>query len=82
MKISSLSEHLLIADKQNESQVESHRKLADKVGEQNDELDSLRAELNLLGQEKESLVKALDSARAEKSAIDRSRTEISAMVSL
>jgi len=71
-----------MADKQNENQIDTQRKLTDKVGEQNDELDSLRAELNLLGQEKESLVKALDSSRAERGAIDKSRSEISALVSI
>lgn len=56
--------------------------MSDKVSEQNDELDSLRAELNLLSQEKESLIKALDSARAEKVAIDKNRLDISNMVNI
>lgn len=76
-----MTEQLILADKQNETQIDSHRKLTDKVSEQNDELDSLRAELNLLSQEKESLVKSLDSARAEKSALDKNRLEINTMVS-
>lgn len=82
MKVASFSEQLTIADKQNENQAEFHRKLHDKVSEQNDELDSLRAELNLLSQEKESLIKSLDSARTEKNAIDKNRLEISNMVSI
>lgn len=80
VKISSLSEQLLSTDKQNENHADTQRKLMDKLSEQNDELDSLKAELNLLNQEKESLVKALDSSRAEKFAVEKNRAEISDMV--
>lgn len=69
-----------MSDKQNENHVDTQRKLMDKVSEQNDELDSLKAELNLLNQEKESLAKALDSSRAEKFAVDKNRAEIGNMV--
>ncbi len=69
-----------MADKQNESQIDSQRKLTDRLSEQNDELDSLKAEINLLGQEKESLIKALESTRSEKAAIDKNRLEMNNMV--
>lgn len=59
---------------------EARTALEARVAELTSQLDSLRSHANQLSQEKETLIKSLESSRAEKKALDNNRLEISAMV--
>lgn len=54
--------------------------LETRIAELMSQLDASRAHATQLGQEKDMLIKSLDSARAEKNALDKNRLELNAMV--
>lgn len=66
--------------KQYEHCEETQHALETRIAELMSQLDASRAHATQLGQEKDMLIKSLDSARAEKNALDKNRLELNAMV--
>lgn len=80
MKLQGSKEQLATARRQCESCEETQHTLETKVSDLLAQLDASRSQASQLAQEKEMLVKSLDSARAEKNALDKNRLELNAMV--
>lgn len=66
--------------KQAETCEESHKTLEIRLAEVTAQLDTTKALVTQFTQEKDMLLKSLDSARAEKNALDKNRIEMNAMV--
>lgn len=82
MKLQTNKEQLALARRQNESCEDTTQTLEARVAELTAQLDTTRGQATQLAAEKDMLIKSLDSARAEKNALDKNRVEINTMVSV
>lgn len=81
VKLDASQEQLQNARKQTDASECSQQSLEARVAELTIQLDAAKARCTQLLQEKDILIKSLDSVRAEKNALDKNRLEINAMVS-
>lgn len=81
MKLDASKEQLQAVRKQTEASECSQQSLEARVAELTVQLDASKSRCTQLVQEKDLLIKSLDSVRAEKNALDKNRLEINAMVS-
>lgn len=82
VKLQSNREQLLLVRKQYENSEENNNSLEQKVKELVAQLDACRTHSSKLVQERDMLQKNLDTIRSEKNSLDRSRIEITTMVSI
>lgn len=82
VKLQTSKEQLALARRQNETCEDTTQTLEARVAELTAQLDTTRGQATQLAAEKDMLIKSLDSARAEKNALDKNRVEINTMVSI
>lgn len=82
MKLQSNREQLLLVRKQYENSENNNNSLEQKVKELVAQLDACRTHSSKLVQERDMLQKSLDAIRSEKNTLDRSRLEITSMVTV
>ena len=70
----------MVTRRQYDSSEEGRRALESRITELVTKLDSSKAMVNQLSQEKNTLMNTLESVRMEKNALDKNRLEINAMV--
>lgn len=80
VKLDSQQEQLSSTKRAAESSEEATQQLKNRISELTTRLDQARANNAQLNHEKEMLCKSLDSARTEKTALDKNRMELNAMV--
>ncbi|XP_073992313.1 ciliary rootlet coiled-coil, rootletin isoform X3 [Rhodnius prolixus] len=80
VKLASCKEQCSTWRKQAETCEESHKTLEIRLAEVTAQLDTTKALVTQFTQEKDMLLKSLDSARAEKNALDKNRIEMNAML--